>query len=102
MKGKVIDVKPIVKAGKLKIVGSINIDKGGIENAFLPDREVSSILPRFILTGDKKRASLHLLKTISPIIKQMICGRKVRVWKYQEDLYFTFLSWRDVTFTENP
>ncbi|MBN2535277.1 MAG: hypothetical protein JXB88_20525 [Spirochaetales bacterium] len=102
MKGRVIEVKPVVKAGKLKIVGSIRIDNGGIEEAFLPDREVSSILPRFILAGDKKRVSLDLLYTISPIIRQVICGRKVRVWKYVDSLYFTFFSWKDVTFTEDP
>lgn len=101
MKGKVIDVKPVVTEGKLKIVGSIRIDDGGIENAFLPDREVASILPRFILTGDKKKVSLDLLATISPIIRQVICGRRVRMWTYKDQSYFAFLSWRDITFTEH-
>jgi hypothetical protein len=100
MKGRIIDTRPIIRNKKLRIIASIETDEGNVSEAFMPDREVSVILPCSLLTGDKKCVTTTLLKTIESILKRMVNGRKVRIWEYQDRLYFSFLSWRQVTFDD--
>ena len=52
MQGKVKSVQPRVTDGKLKIVAKVKMDDGPEIEAYLPDREVSALLPRGILLGD--------------------------------------------------
>lgn len=96
--GTIETIYPILSGGRLKIVAQITTDSGDIQEAFLPDREVSAFLPRSILLNKTKDVPQELLKTIDPIIKRMTKGRRVRIWKYQEKQYLSFLSWRSVRF----
>ncbi len=99
MKGIIIKIKPIIKNERLKVIAKIKTEENSSIKAFLPNREVSAILPRNILIGNKKKVPGTLLKTISPIIKRISCGRPVRLWKYKEIYYFSFLSWRNIILT---
>ena len=101
MKGTIIKIKPIIKNERLKVIAKIETEENSFINAFLPDREVSAVLPRNILIGRRKKVPETLLKTISPIIKRISCGRPVRLWKYNDIYYFSFLSWRNIIFIMN-
>ena len=97
-RGRIDEIHPILKKGQLKVVARISMDTGEIREAYLPDREVSAILPRSILLGKEKAVPQELLKTIDPMINKMARGRPVRVWSYQDNNYASFLSWRSVRF----
>lgn len=101
MNGIVKLIKPVIKNGHLKIIAKIKLKENNLVCAFLPDREVSAILPRRILIGDDKKVPISFLKTISPIVNKISCGRKVRLWKYNDIYYFSFISWRNVVFVSN-
>lgn len=103
MRGTIIDIRPQIKADKLKVVARIRTNDWGDIDAYLPDRETAAFLPRSILIGEGKIAPRTLLKTMLPILRRISSGRLVRLWKYNEQFYFSFLSWRDVTFiSEDP
>jgi hypothetical protein len=99
MQGRIIDVRPKIREGKLKVVARVRTKDWGTLDAYLPDRELSAILPRNILLGDSRKVPRKFLKNVSPIIKRMISGRDVRVWRYDEDYYFSFFSWRSIRFS---
>jgi len=64
--------------------------------AYLPDRELSALLPRSLLVGPLRAAPPELLSTIRPILERLMQGRTVRLWDYRERRYASFLSWRAV------
>ncbi len=97
-KGRIDEIHPILINGQLKVIARISMDNGEILKAYLPDREVSAILPKSILAGKEKAVPQELLETIDPMIKKMAAGRPVRVWSYQDNNYASFLSWRSVRF----
>ncbi len=98
--GEIKSVRPILKNGRLRVVMKIACDSGEIQEAYLPDREISALLPRSILAGQEEKRDVprQMLATIRPIITRMTRGRRVRVWAYGEDRYASFLSWRSVRF----
>ena len=100
MQGLVLDVRPVLQSSRLKVVARVRTEDWGEVDAFLPDRELSAILPRSVLLGESRSAPPGLLETISPIIRRISGSRKVRIWKYQDSYYFSFLSWKGVTFVE--
>jgi len=101
MRGKIIAIRPKVVSEKLKVIATIRTDKVGLIDAYLPDRELSGLLPRSILVGTKEDAPIELLSTIASMIRRMTLGRKVRLWNYQDKYFFSFLSWRKVRFIKN-
>ena len=102
MNGIIKTIKPVVRNRHLKVIAEIKVkEQNDTVNAYLPDREVSAILPRKILIGEDKTVPEVFLKTISPIVHKISCGRQVRLWKYNDIFYFSFLSWRNVVFVSN-
>jgi hypothetical protein len=98
MKGIVSSVRPTLNNQRLKVVARVTTQEGGVCEAFMPDREVSAILPRSILLGDARTAPPLLLGTIEPILARMTEGRAVRLWRYRERFFFSFLPWKSVRF----
>jgi hypothetical protein len=98
MNGIIDEIKPVIKNSHLKIIAKVKVRDNNIINAYLPDREVAAILPRKILIGEDKKVPATFLKTISPIVSKVSCGRQVRLWEYNGLYYFSFLSWRNVIF----
>lgn len=68
--------------------------------AYLPDRELSALLPRSLLVATPAAAPRELLGTIVPILDRQVRGRAVRLWDYRNRRYASFLSWRSVRFRE--
>jgi hypothetical protein len=100
MRGKIVSVKPKILNQKLKVTVTVHTKKQGLLKAFMPDRELSALLPRSLLLADKKQALPELIPTISAMLKRISLGRTVRVWKYDEQYYFSFIPWREVKFGE--
>jgi len=100
MRGRIVTVHPRILEQKLKVKATLLTEKQGLLQAFMPDRELSALLPRGILLAGKRQAPRQLLSTIKAMLKRMAVGRTVRVWKYGEDYYFSFIPWREVTFEE--
>jgi hypothetical protein len=98
MKAVLRDVHPSICSEKLRVVGRVCTEEGEEFDAFLPYREVSALLPRSILLGDHTRAPESILTTIEPMLRRLAEGRPVRLWEYRKQHYFSFLSWRNVTF----
>jgi hypothetical protein len=98
MRGKIIKINPVVNSGRLKIIARVLMQKKGLIKAYMPDRELSALLPRSLLVMNKKQVPQRLLEAIGPIIRRMTLGRQVRLWQYEERFYFSFLSWREVKF----
>lgn len=82
-----------------RLVVRLCIDPASGE-AYLPDREVSALLPRSLLVGTLRAAPPELLGTIGPILERLVRGRTVRVWEYRDRRYASFLSWRSVRFQD--
>lgn len=89
--------RPAVENGRLVV--RLCLDPQGPE-VYLPDREVSALLPRSLLVGPLRAAPPQLLGTIGPILERLVRGRIVRVWEYRDRRYASFLSWRSVRFQE--
>ena len=83
----------------MRIVARIETENG-LFDAYMPDRELAAFLPRSILIGSRRKAPISLLNTIEAIVRRMSSGRKVHVWLVGNRRYFSFLTWRTVTF--NP
>jgi hypothetical protein len=98
MRGIIVAVRPILVEKRLRVVARVLKEDRSRVDAFLPDREVAALVPRSVLLGQARRAPKQILKTISSIIKRMVAGRPVRLWQYGESYYFSFLSWRPITF----
>jgi hypothetical protein len=101
MRGVVSSVKPVLRNERLKVVARVKIEQGDQCEAFMPDREVSAILPRSILLGQAKTAPPAMLDTIKPILRRMTEGRAVRLWQYNERYFFSFLPWKSVRFARD-
>ena len=98
MRGRIVCIKPKILDSKLKVTVTIHTKKQGLLQAFMPDRELSALLPRCILLADKKQALPELMPTITAMLKRISLGRTVRIWKYDEYYYFSFIPWREVRF----
>ncbi len=102
MKGTVTRVRPVLVNERLRVVAEVKTEHGEIHEAFMPDREVAAILPRSILLGGGAKAPHAMLSTIEPILVRMTEGRTVRLWKYEERFFFSFLPWKSVRFAPDP
>jgi hypothetical protein len=100
MKGIVSSIRPLLRSERLKALAHVRVEEGKELEAFMPDRELAAVLPRSILLGGKTKASPALLGTIQPILSRMAEGREVRVWKYKERFFFSFMPWKSVRFLE--
>jgi hypothetical protein len=100
MKGTITRVRPALANQRLKVIVEVKTERGEVQEAFMPDREVAAILPRSILLGGACKAPPELLSTIEPILVRMAEGRMVRLWKYGERSFFSFLPWKSVRFAD--
>jgi hypothetical protein len=100
MRGRIITIHPHIDEQKLKVKATLHTDQVGPLQAFMPDRELSALVPRTILLAGKKQAPPQLISTIEAMLKRMAVGRSVRIWKYGDYFYFSFISWREVRFGE--
>lgn len=98
IKGTIKTVQAFLDKDKLRVAARVKAEEGKILKAYLPDRELSALLPRSILTGKGKDVPRELLSTIDPMIRRLAAGRNVRLWQYEEQYYFSFLSWKNVRF----
>jgi len=69
---------------------------GMTESAVVPDRELSTLLPRSILAPQPSAAGAELADTVAGILRRTVLGRRVRTWEYGASRYLSFLSWRAV------
>lgn len=77
-------------------------EAGAGRAAYLPDRELSALLPRCLLVGRLRGAPPQLLDTIRPMLDRLVRGCTVRVWEFRDRSYAAFPSWRSVRFQEGP
>jgi len=101
-RGIVTSVHPELREQRLKVAATVKTDSGLTLEAYMPDREVSAILPRSVLLGSTRTAPLSLLETVSSILSRMTAGRRVRVWQYKERWFFSFQQWKGVRFLDVP
>ena len=66
------------------------------QNALIPDRELSALLPRSILAPQPTAARAEVADTVAGILRRTVLGRRVRTWEYEAIRYLGFLSWRAV------
>jgi hypothetical protein len=100
-RGTVVGVRPQLVQEHLKVIASVRIESGETREAYMPDREISAILPRSVLLGDARRAPVSLMETIAPILSRMTEGRLVRVWQYKDRWFFSFQQWKGVRFRDD-
>jgi len=100
MKGTVVGVRPELREHRLSAVATVKTESGELLEAYMPDRELSVVLPRSVLLGTARKAPLSLLDTIAPILSRMAEGRVVRAWKFRERWFFSFQQWRGVRFED--
>ncbi|MBA7553171.1 hypothetical protein ES705_45758 [subsurface metagenome] len=98
LNGNIKTINSFLDKDKLRVAAQVNTGNGKILKAYLPDRELSALLPRSILTGKSKDVPRELLFTIDPMIRRLAAGRNVRLWQYEQHYYFSFLSWKNVRF----
>ena len=99
-KGRIEAVKPLIQGSRLKVRLRV-CETGGQERwVFLPDRELSALLPRSILLTSLREVPRELLDTIDPMLNKLIRGRVVRLWQYEERWYASFLPWRSAHFAD--
>ena len=99
-RGRIEAVQPLIQGSRLKVQLTVCEADGQEHLAFLPDRELSTLLPRSILLSSLREVPRELLDTIDPMLNKMIRGRVVRLWEYEECWYASFLPWRSVRFTD--
>lgn len=100
-KGRVQDVQPLIEGDRLRVRLTVCQDDGSQHFAFLPDRELSTLLPRSILLATLSKVPRDLLDTIDSMLRHLVKGRMVRLWQYEERWYASFLSWRSVRFADS-
>jgi hypothetical protein len=98
IRGIVVRVRPELVAERLHAVAVVRKDSGETLEAFMPDREMSAILPRSLLAGSGSRVPVSLLATVEPILSRMTEGRAVRAWQFKERWFFSFQPWKGVRF----
>ena len=99
IRGRIERVRPLLEDERLKVKLRVAMEDGQLTEAYLPDRELSALLPRSVLVGDGSQAPALLLETVQPMLDRLAQGRMVRLWSYKERSYASFLSWRSVRFT---
>lgn len=99
-KGRVQAVQLLIEGNRLRVRLTVCQSDGRRQFAFLPDRELSTLLPRSILLASLREVPRELLDTIDPMLNKMVRGRMVRLWQYAERWYASFLPWRSVRFAE--
>jgi hypothetical protein len=99
-KGRIEAVQPLIQGGRLRVQLTVCKTDGQQQVAFLPDRELSTLLPRSILLASLRDVPRELLETIEPMLNKMIKGRVVRLWQYSQAWYASFLPWRSVHFAD--
>ena len=99
-RGRIEAVQPLIQDHRLKVQLTVCEADGQERPAFLPDRELSTLLPRSILLVSLREVPRELLDTIDPMLNKMVRGRGVRLWRYEERWYASFLPWRAVRFAE--
>jgi hypothetical protein len=99
--GTVVLVRPELQAQRLRVLAGVKTDSGELLEAYMPEREVSAVLPRSVLLGQEKEAPISLMATITPMIARMTVGRRVRLWRYRERWFFSFPPWKAVRFTDD-
>lgn len=97
--GRITAVRPEVIDKRLQLKAEIRCEEGRLTEAIFPQRETAALVPKFILLGSQKTASFGLLETIHSAASGLAIGRTVRIWEYNERLYCSFCSWRDVKFS---
>ncbi len=98
LNGKIKTIQAFLDKDKLRVAAQVDTGDGETLKAHLPDRELSALLPRSILIGKIKDVPRELLSTIDPMIRRLAAGRNVRLWQYEQQYYFSFLSWKNVRF----
>jgi hypothetical protein len=98
IRGRVDSARALLEGERLKARLHVTADTGETYEAYLPDRELSALIPRSVLVGEDTTAPPQLLETIEPILTRLTLARRVRIWSYQERRYASFLSWRSVRF----
>jgi len=93
-------IKSRIEAGRLKVCLTVRGDDGDPPFAYLPDRELSTLLPRSILLTSLHDVPRELLETIDPMLGRLVKGRQVRTWMYDDRLYASFPTWRSVRFSD--
>jgi len=99
-RGRIETVQPLIRDCRLKVQLTVYEADGQKYLAFLPDRELSTLLPRSILLGSLREVPRELLETIDPMLQRLVKGRSVRLWQYSEAWYASFLPWRSVRFAD--
>ena len=99
-RGRIEAVQPLIQDSRLKVQLTVCEADGQERLAFLPDRELSTLLPRSILLSSLREVPREMLETMDPMLNKMIRGRMVRLWQYEERWYASFLSWRSVRFSQ--
>ena len=97
-RGRIDAVQPLIQDSRLRVRLTVCRGDGQRHFAFLPDRELSTLLPRSILLASLREVPRNLLNTIDPILQHLLRGREVRLWQYEEYWYASFLPWRSVRF----
>jgi hypothetical protein len=87
---------------RLRVLVTLQMDRGEEREAQLPDREVAAILPRSVLLGASATAPTAILDTARPIVERMCLGRRARVWRFHDRWFLSFLSWKSVRFRDDP
>ena len=85
-----------VENGRLRAYVDLVSDGSEPVNAELPQRELSTLLPRTILLGDGKTIDGDTFETMRSTLSRLVSGRAVRTWEYKESVYCGFLPWRNV------
>jgi hypothetical protein len=98
IRGRVDSAQAMLEGERLKARLHVIADSGEACEAYLPDRELSALIPRSVLVGEDTTAPPQLLETIEPILTRLTLARRVRLWSYRERRYASFLSWRSVRF----
>ena len=99
-RGRIDAVQPLIQDSRLRVRLTVLRDDGQQHFAFLPDRELSTLLPRSILLASLREVPRKLLNTIDPILQHLLKGRVVRLWQFEEHWYASFLPWRSVRFAD--
>ena len=99
-RGRIEAVQPVIRDSRLRVQLTVCEVDGQEHLAFLPDRELSTLLPRSILLASLREVPRELLDTIDPMLRHLIKGRVVRLWQFEERWYASFLPWRSVRFAD--
>ena len=98
MKGVIADIRPVLAGERLRVVARVRTEGWGVVEAYLPEREVAAFLPRYLLVGDSTRVPRRLLEVLDPMVRRLAGGRRVRLWRFRDLIYFSFPAWRGVVF----